>query len=912
MLFLAAIASARAADVPFTVYTTTSADPNMGDLDAGNFLRADGQEMVLLDVQGPGELARLWTDKPMGALRFYFNGAPRPQFEARWVDIAEGKVPGLAPFVKAGPDGQGADFRAPITFEGGLRITLLGQTWCEWRADTRLFPPGTRVRTWSPDDKPRLDGTRTSSGFDGITEPTGKPTRTIGDASLFSAADPIVYTAPQDQLVSGLVFEHRGESVALRNLRLAVEGQGEASWSGFTGSNKAGNRSWSSVPFLLPGGQRITLSWDGDAAGEVTGRLHVYTATTTPPPPDRPRLWLQEVEWSGYEGLSPSVIRLPEPGRGRLLGINMSGSGLGDFLRETDVVYTDGGLPQVLATSLPSLAGGQGTYRVSPTRDKNGWKDFEVSAALLPGHGIPFEGSPEIRIHHGRRGGNMPMNARTTIVGQLYGAAEASVPGIAAIHDADTSTGVARVRPGAVAGGPPGAVADGPPGIVYTMAPESVQNVVSGDSLSGELTVTLSRPAQRLTVFLDLPYGWSGTLSGGGQSREVFDIGWPWIDTWSATPGEHRHQWTIKPPDPAAPPSHGHVVYPQGGHTAQLRVEVEEPGAPVRHYRRPFAVAISNPALTPVLVLGHADLHDGGFRIEPPFEGQPGDLLAVHLERPARALVTAKWDAGPIANDRGYAEAAAAMLPPDGELSLWAEHSDHLLFPVGQQQSWLGRHRRLSFTSTENGFGLDAVRVFRRFPLPTTEGWMRRVPYVESRPDTFTMPRNHGVLMGPALRAAMEIVSAMPTEGIDPHLRPADYLENVEAGPMRWRLSDPPTRPRILAASVSYSFRAEHTGSRIRITDPRITGRQFLGFEFGFGPECGTVGIRDCEGRLVAVQDLYLNEPRALPQWTWVALPTPSRDGWVYLEAMGRPPGSQAMHIPLQKFMIVNDLVGPP
>jgi len=111
-----------------------------GNADAAHFLReemvGDRTEHVLLDVEGPGAVTRIWTAKPVGTLRIYVDGEVVPSlslgFEDFFEDIqssAEGDFSYRIPHGEASncgehvPDGA-ANYYLPIPYARSLKITL--------------------------------------------------------------------------------------------------------------------------------------------------------------------------------------------------------------------------------------------------------------------------------------------------------------------------------------------------------------------------------------------------------------------------------------------------------------------------------------------------------------------------------------------------------------------------------------------------------------------------------------------------------------------------------------------------------------------------------------------------------------------------------------------------------------------
>src|SRR5262245_30612177 len=66
--------------------------------DAGQYLRIEPNgEAVMMDIDGPGVIYRVWSANPMGKLRVYLDGASTPSFEWNFSDLFDGK---LSPFIK--------------------------------------------------------------------------------------------------------------------------------------------------------------------------------------------------------------------------------------------------------------------------------------------------------------------------------------------------------------------------------------------------------------------------------------------------------------------------------------------------------------------------------------------------------------------------------------------------------------------------------------------------------------------------------------------------------------------------------------------------------------------------------------------------------------------------------------------
>lgn len=925
-------------DPPRRALRVSSIDPNGGAFDQGQFLRREGVEHVLLDVEGPGVVTRLWTSEPVGFLRFYWDGAETPQLAIPWSEIADGTFPPLVPpFVQTEQGGATVPF--PLTFEKGLRITLSSQLWIPWSVDYAIFPPGQEVESWPTAMSARGEALQRSlaelqhvvNAWDDPAEwnLAGEQSATAPQ-SLHAGSRELVYTAEGNRLVTEVRFLSSTEEPLPEALRFTAAGQ-SAPWRALSGlwsgtgefasllQGSTATSSYFRVPFLLEDGETIRLHWQGDSEGEAVGALAVRSIAIDEPTTATPRLFLSA--FAADVGAGNGLLSDTVSGNGRLLltGLHANATINSEFM-ESDLALSLDGTPAHVSTRFEDFAGA-GTYFPggtfsSPFGSVTKWgEDFlELATNSAAGlAGIPFSRSLRLEAEGGTAHAAPPTRYEGVLVGQLFGdSVEADT---VSIQEPAVTYGQIgrRITTGVDESGLPVFVEKLPP--VAAMARPFQAWLDEEVGVTGSLELQVNTPGlDRVDVRLDLPFGWTGTLSGAGAEKEVFDIGWPPIELYSPAVGEQRFAWSANPPQTL----HG------GSHLVQLRVEAFFTGGDVYTIRHPVTIH-AVPRATPEMEFSATDMviSEGVARFTLPegFAGLPGDVLAVQ----ARASDPAAWremlarlrfdPPGAVRNDRGMPEevipllpenaTAMARLPIDGEPH-WAA------FDVGNTASWIGFPRSVQFDvpalSSEGTVDVMAARLYRRPAPPPVTGWMKRVPYWEMPEGTFHMPEGKLLLSGNDLVERIEIVSSTPADRINPHFREAGFLENIEAGPLTWRLADPPRRQGGMRPSVSYEFQARHIGSRIMIRDERIAGERFFGFELGFGPMCGTVAIRDCEGRLAAVVDTWLNQPVSLPQWVWVALERPSRDGFIYLESLGPAPGSLEQRIVLQKFLITENL----
>ncbi len=94
--------------------------------DAGQYLRVEPNgEAVMMDLDGPGVVYRIWSANPMGKLRVYLDFAETPSYEWNFPDLFDGN---LAPFIKPlvyrrDRPQSASDCYLPIPFARHIKIT---------------------------------------------------------------------------------------------------------------------------------------------------------------------------------------------------------------------------------------------------------------------------------------------------------------------------------------------------------------------------------------------------------------------------------------------------------------------------------------------------------------------------------------------------------------------------------------------------------------------------------------------------------------------------------------------------------------------------------------------------------------------------------------------------------------------
>lgn len=119
----------------------------------------DGRtEHVMLELEGPGVLTRIWSATPRGVIRVYLDGADEPAIERPFAELFDAGDP---PFVepstyrisneafancKASDLSGGANSYAPILFSRSIRVTIAETDELYYQLSWRLYPEGTRVQ----------------------------------------------------------------------------------------------------------------------------------------------------------------------------------------------------------------------------------------------------------------------------------------------------------------------------------------------------------------------------------------------------------------------------------------------------------------------------------------------------------------------------------------------------------------------------------------------------------------------------------------------------------------------------------------------------------------------------------------------------------------------------------------------
>jgi hypothetical protein len=174
--------------------------------DGDGFIRREGDENVLMDVQGPGVIWRIWSARPEGGhVKIYLDGASTPTIDLPFLSYFDGKTaPFNRPNLVYGAFGttRGYDNYTPISFSKSCKIVSTPALGRFYHFNYTLFPAGSKLPTFSMNlsktDNAALDRANEILGKSGQAPPAaGKAKRpknyareiTVGPNSVSAVGD---------------------------------------------------------------------------------------------------------------------------------------------------------------------------------------------------------------------------------------------------------------------------------------------------------------------------------------------------------------------------------------------------------------------------------------------------------------------------------------------------------------------------------------------------------------------------------------------------------------------------------------------------------------------------------------------------------------------------------------------------
>lgn len=127
--------------------------------DRGKFIRTEQnggrKEFVMMDVDGPGAITRIWSANAQGTIRFYLNGAAEPAYETKMADLLSGKNP-LFPFPVGHSASRGWNIYYPFAYSRHMKVTTDSGDTLYYQINYRTYPEGTEVEDFSAAEAERL------------------------------------------------------------------------------------------------------------------------------------------------------------------------------------------------------------------------------------------------------------------------------------------------------------------------------------------------------------------------------------------------------------------------------------------------------------------------------------------------------------------------------------------------------------------------------------------------------------------------------------------------------------------------------------------------------------------------------------------------------------------------------------
>lgn len=109
------------------MYQASSYDRGEGNYDSGNFIRTEGNEYVMMEAKGPGQVCRLWLTNasPNHHVRVFIDGESKPRIDLTVTELFSGSIyPFVWPLVGNDSVSSGGYYcYVPIPFSNGCKIT---------------------------------------------------------------------------------------------------------------------------------------------------------------------------------------------------------------------------------------------------------------------------------------------------------------------------------------------------------------------------------------------------------------------------------------------------------------------------------------------------------------------------------------------------------------------------------------------------------------------------------------------------------------------------------------------------------------------------------------------------------------------------------------------------------------------
>ncbi len=223
----------------------SSFDRSGGNADAGNFLYTDGTNKVLLDLQGPGTVYRLWFtgfDTAVDYIQVYFDGETTPRINMLLNDLFSGtNAPFLSPLVGDEAVSSGGYFcYLPLPFNKSIKIVSNGtSTTFYYNLGYHVYTPDTSVTTWTgAEDSSAVRNLWDNAGLDPKTD-TGN-TVVSNTIDLTAGATQTLLDVAGPRSISSIKLRIPGIGTSVPQT-LTDNGRADTNYSQFTMSLNSSN-----------------------------------------------------------------------------------------------------------------------------------------------------------------------------------------------------------------------------------------------------------------------------------------------------------------------------------------------------------------------------------------------------------------------------------------------------------------------------------------------------------------------------------------------------------------------------------------------------------------------------------------------------------------------------------------------
>jgi hypothetical protein len=116
-----------------------------------SYIRKEGKNLVIAEMEGPGVINRIWTPTPTNdTIQFYFDGETTPRINIPFIDLFTGKI---FPFINpvCGNEVGGYYCYVPIQYSKSCKIVYCGELIQFHQIQWRPYASGVNVKTFTMD-----------------------------------------------------------------------------------------------------------------------------------------------------------------------------------------------------------------------------------------------------------------------------------------------------------------------------------------------------------------------------------------------------------------------------------------------------------------------------------------------------------------------------------------------------------------------------------------------------------------------------------------------------------------------------------------------------------------------------------------------------------------------------------------